>query len=222
MFDVDWSDPNRESVGDRRARKQKKDGKGKESSTDGDSGDQDGNRTSGSVRSSVSSADKQFGFFGGGKHSSTPKKGTASSFIGKPKSAASSSQRAPTIDEQDEGFGAASTIRRVDDEQHQQQQRPLGIPHSRRFSSKYCFLTSWHQHQTTFPILSLKSPHNPFASIPNHQLLLLALAYHPLERLSVHLHSTHKQLLTASASITNHVLQAMQAQHAPAQGGQQS
>lgn len=109
MFDVDWSDPNRESVGDRRARKDKKDKDkskardsqdgGHEEDEDQDDGadDQSGNRTSGSVRSSVSSAEKQFGFFGG-KHR---KKGTTSSSRkAKTQSVASSSLRSPTIEEQ--------------------------------------------------------------------------------------------------------------------------
>lgn len=115
MFDVDWSDPNRESVGDRRVRKQKQHTKGngkkdgsdpnnschdnagnEDEGLDDKTDDQSGNRTSGSIRSSVSSAEKQFGFFGG-KHR---KKGTSSSRKGKTKSVASSSLRAPTIEEQ--------------------------------------------------------------------------------------------------------------------------
>lgn len=112
MFDVDWSDPTRESVGDRRARKQKQHPKGKDKDGNGligrsDDHDEDedpdgradehsGNRTSGSVRSSISSTEKQFGFFGG-KHR---KKGGSASRKDKTKSVASSSLRAPTIEEQ--------------------------------------------------------------------------------------------------------------------------
>lgn len=110
MFDVDWSDPNRESVGDRRVRKQKQHSRGKErDQTGGEYGydeddneedlgadDQSGNRTSGSVRSSVSSTERQFGFFGG-KHR---KKGGTSSQKGKAKSLASSSLHTSTIEEQ--------------------------------------------------------------------------------------------------------------------------
>lgn len=101
MFDVDWSDPNRESVGDRRARKQKeketsdkasnKDNVDKDSKRDGQSSQASG---SGSVRSSMSSVDKQFGFFGGKNR----KKGRA---LGNSKSAASSTTGAPTIHEQE-------------------------------------------------------------------------------------------------------------------------
>ncbi|KAG6355863.1 hypothetical protein INS49_015247 [Diaporthe citri] len=102
MFDVDWSDPNRESVGDRRARKQKerefsdkassnKDNADKDSKRDGQSSQASG---SGSVRSSISSVDKQFGFFGGKNR----KKGRA---LGNSKSAASSTTGAPTIHEQE-------------------------------------------------------------------------------------------------------------------------
>lgn len=80
MFDVDWSDPHRESVGDRRARKKKEkekegNGKGKGQGQGKDEGileqcQKDGQQSSqksgyGSVRSSMSSVDKQFGFFGG-------------------------------------------------------------------------------------------------------------------------------------------------------------
>lgn len=78
MFDVDWSDPHRESVGDRRARKRKEkegngNGKGKGQGKDDGGMEQytkDGQQNSqksgyGSVRSSMSSVDKQFGFFGG-------------------------------------------------------------------------------------------------------------------------------------------------------------
>lgn len=105
MFDVDWSDPNRESVGDRRARKQKekeisdkasskvsnKDNADKDSKRDEQSSQASG---SGSVRSSMSSVDKQFGFFGGKNR----KKGRA---LGNSKSAASSTTGAPTIHEQE-------------------------------------------------------------------------------------------------------------------------
>lgn len=101
MFDVDWSDPNRESVGDRRARKQKekevsdktsnKDNADKDSRRDEQSSQASG---SGSVRSSMSSVDKQFGFFG----SKTRKKGRA---LGNSRSAASSTTGAPTIHEQE-------------------------------------------------------------------------------------------------------------------------
>lgn len=103
MFDVDWSDPNRESVGDRRTRKQKEREKGRDADDDRNSEDQaqktDGHeggssRASESLRSSVSSIEKQFGFFG----AKNRKKG--SSRKGKSKSVASSSLRAPTIDEQ--------------------------------------------------------------------------------------------------------------------------
>ncbi|KAG8159544.1 hypothetical protein KVR01_010181 [Diaporthe batatas] len=102
MFDVDWSDPNRESVGDRRARKQRekvpsdrasnKDNADKESRKDEQSSQASG---SGSVRSSMSSVDKQFGFFGGKNR----KKGRV---LGNNKSIASSSAGAPTIHEQEQ------------------------------------------------------------------------------------------------------------------------
>lgn len=101
MFDVDWSDPNRESVGDRRVRKQKekelsdkashKDNADKDSRKDGQSSLASG---SGSVRSSMSSVDKQFGFFGGKNR----KKGRG---LGNSKSTASSTTGAPTIHEQE-------------------------------------------------------------------------------------------------------------------------
>ncbi|POS72784.1 hypothetical protein DHEL01_v208822 [Diaporthe helianthi] len=101
MFDVDWSDPHRESVGDRRARKQRqkgpsdrapdKDNVDKESKKDEQSSQASG---SGSVRSSMSSVDKQFGFFGGKNR----KKGRV---LGNNKSIASSSAGAPTIQEQE-------------------------------------------------------------------------------------------------------------------------
>lgn len=101
MFDVDWSDPNRESVGDRRARKQKekgpddkapsKDNVDKDSKKDEQNSQASG---SGSVRSSMSSVDKQFGFFGGKNR----KKGRV---LGNNKSMASSSAGAPTIHEQE-------------------------------------------------------------------------------------------------------------------------
>lgn len=130
MFDVDWSDPNRESVGDRRARK----GRGKAQDRgidasdsasasasvsvsasasasqslndikglDGDQApkagdpDQENSQNSGSIRSSVSSIEKQFGFFGGKnrtKGNSTPRKTKATPVAG-------SSLRTPTIEEQ--------------------------------------------------------------------------------------------------------------------------
>lgn len=155
MFDVDWSDPNRESVGDRRVRKQKQHTKGKgkdvndqiargafdheEEEGDDDLDDrtdrtdsQSGNRTSESVRSSVSSAERQFGFFGG-KHR---KKGGASSQKAKTKSLASSSLCTTTIEEQPykETISSAS----------QEHQRPSasGPDHSpslppKRFSSEF-------------------------------------------------------------------------------------
>lgn len=101
MFDVDWSDPNRESVGDRRARKQKEKDVGEKASNK-DNGDKDSKKDeqssqasgSGSVRSSMSSVDKQFGFFGG-KHR---RKGRV---LGANKSTASSTTGAPTIPEQE-------------------------------------------------------------------------------------------------------------------------
>ncbi|KAI3398660.1 hypothetical protein diail_8847 [Diaporthe ilicicola] len=100
MWEVDWSDPNRESVGDRRARKQReKDVSDKASNKE--NGERAGKKDeqssqasgSGSVRSSMSSVDKQFGFFGGKNR----KKGRV---LGNNKSAASSSIGAPTIHEQ--------------------------------------------------------------------------------------------------------------------------
>lgn len=101
MFDVDWSDPNRESVGDRRARKQKEKGLS-ERAANKDNADKDSKKDeqssqasgSGSVRSSMSSVDKQFGFFGGKNR----KKGRV---LGNSKSIASSSVGAPTIHEQE-------------------------------------------------------------------------------------------------------------------------
>ncbi|KUI71732.1 hypothetical protein VM1G_06698 [Cytospora mali] len=109
MFDVDWSDPNRESVGDRRARKKKEreskgkgQGEGEDNEDQGKRDDQQSSQASGygSVRSSVSSVDKQFAFFGGkhrrkardsAKTRSTKTKST------KTQSTASSSLRSPTI-----------------------------------------------------------------------------------------------------------------------------
>lgn len=112
MFDVDWSDPNRESVGDRRARKEKdkEKGKGNASRNDRDDPDDDrsqkaddhdrqSSRNSGSVRSSVSSIEKQFNFFGG-KHR---KKGSSISRKNRAKSLAGSSLPSPTIEEQPRG-----------------------------------------------------------------------------------------------------------------------
>lgn len=110
MFDVDWSDPNRESVGDRRARKKREKGKGRDDedglSEDGlseeheqgqktDENEGGSSRASESLRSSVSSVEKQFGFFG-----AKQRKKTNSTRKGKSRSVASSSLRAPTIDEQ--------------------------------------------------------------------------------------------------------------------------
>ncbi|KAF3770658.1 hypothetical protein M406DRAFT_326083 [Cryphonectria parasitica EP155] len=156
MFDVDWSDPNRESVGDRRARKQKEKGKGKGKEKDGhkdaatasslnedDDSEQyqklddhlsqgGGTRTSGSVRTSVSSVDKQFGFFGG-KH--RHKGGSSSSRKGNAKSVASSSLRSPTIDEKlgDERVSVSSSSRRPDTGGGGVEDSP-GLP-SKRFST---------------------------------------------------------------------------------------
>lgn len=95
MFDVDWSDPNRESVGDRRARKKKE--RQDDDNNNGQGDDQEGgsSRTSGSIRSSMSSVEKQFGFFG-----AKNRKTVSSSRKGKAKSTASSSLRSPTIEEQ--------------------------------------------------------------------------------------------------------------------------
>lgn len=149
MFDVDWSDPNRESVGARRARKQKEKGKDKESdngesvrrhnSNDNDKDSdlkrddqgQDSNRTSGSVRSSVSSTDKQFGFFGG-KHR---KKGS-SSRKASAKSGPSSSLRSPTIEEgpHDGPVSGSQQTGMVGVEESP------GLP-SKRFSSEFLLLT---------------------------------------------------------------------------------
>lgn len=106
MFDVDWSDPNRELVGDRRARKKKEKEKERDVDDDGKSEDQDlaqktddhegsSSRASESLRSSMSSVEKQFGFFAAKQR----KKG-GSSRKGKSRSVASSSLRASTIDEQ--------------------------------------------------------------------------------------------------------------------------
>lgn len=109
---MDWSDPNRESVGDRRARKEKdkERGQGNASQNDRDDPDdgrsqktddqdQESSRNSGSVRSSVSSIEKQFNFFGG-KHR---KKGSTTSRKLQAKSLAGSSLRSPTIEEQPRG-----------------------------------------------------------------------------------------------------------------------
>jgi hypothetical protein len=101
MFDVDWSDPNRESVGDRRARKEKEKGHS-DRAPNKDNADKDSKKDEqysqasgpGSVRSSMSSVDKQFGFFGGKNR----KKGRV---LGNNKSIASSSTGAPTIHEQE-------------------------------------------------------------------------------------------------------------------------
>lgn len=146
MFDVDWSDPNRESVGDRRVRKQKQHSRGKgrdqteggnyhdEDDNEEDLGpdDQSENRTSGSVRSSVSSNERQFGFFGG-KHR---KKGGASYQKGKAKSLASSSLHASTIEEQPHNESPLSSS------QGRQQPKIPGADQSpglapKRFSSEF-------------------------------------------------------------------------------------
>ncbi|KAK7749815.1 hypothetical protein SLS53_000395 [Cytospora paraplurivora] len=128
MFDVDWSDPNRESVGDRRARKTKEKVKEKEREGscedniehDRKSNDQRSSQTSGSygsVRSSMSSIEKQFGLFGG-KHKRKEHKSVNTSRLTKAKSTkttstktlssktqstASSSLRSPTVAVQKEG-----------------------------------------------------------------------------------------------------------------------
>lgn len=187
MFDVDWSDPNRESVGDRRARKGKDVGKhhhsrnGSQDNNDGGHDDADlddgeqmtdeqsaGNRTSGSVRSSVSSAEKQFGFFGG-KHHHHRKKGaggagaSASSRKGKTQSVASSSLRSPTIEEQsvNEVVTSRSTAT-----SSPVQPRPStsggadkspGLP-PKRFSSEFCF------------VANPQSPTHSFQQLPSPQL----------------------------------------------------
>lgn len=119
MFDVDWSDPARESVGDRRTRKDKAfKGKGKDEKGDDDTSldddqdyktdnqdrDQDSKRYSDSVRSSVSSIEKQFGFFGGKQR----KKGGPSSRLAKSKSVAGSPLRTSTIEEQPQGNSASA------------------------------------------------------------------------------------------------------------------
>lgn len=100
MFDVDWSDPNREFVGDRRARKKKEKEKERDADDEGEGGS---SRASESLRSSVSSVEKQFGFFGAKQR----KKGS-SSRKAKSKSLASSSLRAPTIDEQPQNEQASA------------------------------------------------------------------------------------------------------------------
>ncbi|ROW15380.1 hypothetical protein VPNG_02241 [Cytospora leucostoma] len=137
MFDVDWSDPNRESVGDRRARKTKEKIKEKEkegncendTEHDRKSNDQRSSQTSGSygsVRSSMSSIEKQFGLFGGkhkrkehnsvnttrstkAKSTKTPSTKTPSS---KTQSTASSSLRSPTV-----------TVQKQEQEQEQEQEQ---------------------------------------------------------------------------------------------------
>ncbi|ROW06090.1 hypothetical protein VMCG_04546 [Cytospora schulzeri] len=125
MFDVDWSDPHRESVGDRRARKRKeKEGnakrKGKGLGKDEEKlelykkEDQQSSQKSGygSVRSSMSSVDKQFGFFGGknkrkglvsAETRSTKTKST------KTQSTASSSLRSPTVTIQEQELSPNET-----------------------------------------------------------------------------------------------------------------
>lgn len=115
MFDVDWSDPNRESIGDRRARKHNAAAKDKDkqggkttASLKDDNGDggqeSSGNKfsidlsrhwTSGSIRSSESSGDRQFSFFGGKKRSKS-----GSSRKGKPKSLEVSSTYSPVVEEE--------------------------------------------------------------------------------------------------------------------------
>lgn len=110
MFDVDWSDPNRESVGDRQARKRKEResnrGKGRSEDEEQDQDKRyDHQRSSqasacGSVRSSVSSLDKQFGLFGGkhrkrGRESIRTRSTKAKST--KTQSSTSSALRSPTI-----------------------------------------------------------------------------------------------------------------------------
>ena len=132
MFDVDWSDPNRESVGDRRARKKKEReerirSRGQGHGEDEDNEDQDkkdGQQSSqasgyGSVRSSLSSVEKQFGFFGGKNrrkgHDSVKTKSTQAKST-KTQSTASSSLRSPTIH--------IATAQDQDQEQEQDQERP--------------------------------------------------------------------------------------------------
>lgn len=101
MFEVDWSDPNRELVGDRRARKKKERVKERDGDElEGEGGGGGSSRASESLRSSMSSVEKQFGFFGAKQRNN--KKGSSGSSRNKPtsKSLAGSSLRAPTIDEQ--------------------------------------------------------------------------------------------------------------------------
>lgn len=76
MFDVIWTDHNRENVGQRRARKGIEKEKAEKKKRD-DERSQSG-RTSVSTRSSASSADKAFGIFGGkgSKKSLTPSTAT--------------------------------------------------------------------------------------------------------------------------------------------------
>lgn len=173
MFDVDWSDPTRESVGDRRARKDKdKQGKDKKkgASTQGDGHDDDddddqedrtdlqsGNRTSGSFRSSVSSAEKQFGFFGG-KHR---KKGVSSSSRkGKTQSVTSSSVRSPTIEEQPSSEVASTSSPNRQRPSTSGAEKSPGLP-PKRFSSEFALQGSC---PSSFPALSCHHQHSNPAS----------------------------------------------------------
>lgn len=174
MFDVDWSDPNRESVGDRRARKQKekevgdkasnKDNADKDSKRDGQSSQASG---SGSVRSSMSSVDKQFGFFGGKNR----KKGRA---LGNSKSVASSTTGAPTIHEQEptedidnniveSPTDASSHVPRdseVVDTEDQHPGVPVNPPSSKFLPRQHHSQLLAHKARPVFPI-SVHFPHAP-------------------------------------------------------------
>lgn len=132
MFDVDWSDPHRESVGDRRARKVKE----KDKTADADdhyqkADDQDTDRNSGSITFSESSSERQFRFFGS-KHR---KKSSSASRKSKAKSLTGSSLRSPTIDEQPqaESRSLESTINLQTDGTSGNEPSYLA---SRRFSGK--------------------------------------------------------------------------------------
>lgn len=165
MFDVDWSDPHRESVGDRRARKQKQHAKGKEQDVDCQKNghnahnedeelsdkpdDQSATRTSGSFRSSVSSTEKQFGFFGG-KHRKT---GGSSSRKGKVKSVASSSLRAPTIEEQPQNEATSTSSPNPQQTNTSGAEQSPSLP-PKRFSSEFWSVPSF----PCTPAIHIKSP----------------------------------------------------------------
>lgn len=126
MFEVDWSNPNRELVGDRRARKKKERAKERDGDELEGEGGGGSSRASESLRSSMSSVEKQFGFFGAKQRNN--KNGSRNK--PKSKSLAGSSLRAPTIDELPQTEQAPSAAPSLDGRQAQGQAQGEGVPSS--------------------------------------------------------------------------------------------